>query len=126
MSKSGDYISKKQPKCWVLENVPAWRKQKRFRCGYLRLKNRLAKAEYKILAKNLSTNEHGLPQARVRTYMVGFKKSLKVKKFEFPLPLPWGPLHPMHCLIDAPAMDTEKQSETFQRNLRTVVSLSKD
>lgn len=123
MSKSGDYIIAKRPKVWLLENVPAWRKQKRFRAGYLGLKKRLEKAGYKIFTQDLRTNEHGLPQARVRTYMVGFKRSLKVKKFQFPSPLPWGHLHPMDCLVDAPEMDTANQSATFQRNLRTVISI---
>lgn len=121
MRKSGEYIHLKQPRAFVLENVPAWRKQRRYRPGYLKFKGALVKSGYSIFTKDLKTSDHGLPQARVRTYMVGFKTNLNVKNFDFPEPLPWGALHPTHFLLDDVTVEEQNQcrSETFTRNLRT-------
>ena len=122
MDKSGQYIQAKVPTTFVLENVSAWRKQRCNRPGYLKFKAALQKAGYDIFTKDMKTSDHGLPQARVRTYMVGFRRSLRVKKFEFPEPLAWGCLHPMHCLLDDAPVDGNQKtpSKTFARNLRTV------
>ena len=124
MKKSGDYIAKKLPKTFVIENVKAWRRQERYRAGYMKFKKGLMQAGYTIFTKDMKTSEHGLPQARVRTYMVGFRRSLKVKKFQFPEPLAWKPLHPMHLLLDAATVEEQNQpkSKTFERNLRTNVA----
>ena len=124
MDKSSRYIQRRLPPVFVLENVSAWRKQRRYRPGYLKFKAALQMAGYDIFTKDMKTSDHGLPQARVRTYMVGFRRSLKVKKFEFPEPLAWGCLHPMHCLLDDASIDGNQNtsSNTFTRNLRTAFS----
>lgn len=122
MLSSVDYITAYTPAAFVLENVPALRTSKRTRKGYLKIKKDLKLNGYRVFTKNMRTSEHGLPQNRLRLYMVGFHitcvKSFKKFKYKFPAPLKHAPLHPRHLMSPKQSRPATQPSKTFRRNLK--------
>lgn len=46
--------------------------------------NEISNKKYKVFWKVLNSKDYGVPHSRERVYIVGFKKELKVKNFEWP------------------------------------------
>ena len=72
-----------KPKIILLENVKNFEKHDNGKT-LERVKKELDKIGYYVFYKVLCSSDYGVPQARKRIYIVAFKKSLKIKNFEFP------------------------------------------
>jgi len=82
-----DYIEKKTPKVFLLENVSGLVKINHgeyFRAIVQALE---ALGTYNIYHELLDTKDHGVPQSRRRIYFVGIKKSCDDGTFQFPEPV---------------------------------------
>ena len=82
-----DYIKQKTPKAAVLECAPTLMTQKKFEPDRFRFIKQIEDAGYEVHTTLLRTDEHGLPQTRVRFYLVAIKISAKRRQFTWPLPL---------------------------------------
>ena len=72
-----------QPKILFLENVRNFEKHDNGRT--IKTVNKtLDEIGYDVFYKVLDANHYGVPQSRKRIYIVGFRKDLKIKDFEFP------------------------------------------
>mmetsp|Transcript_56207 Transcript_56207/g.174313 ORF Transcript_56207/g.174313 Transcript_56207/m.174313 type:complete len:372 (-) Transcript_56207:526-1641(-) len=83
-----DYIEKKSPKVFILENVSGLIKingGEYFRAIVQALE---ALGTYNVHTKILDTKENGVPQSRRRVYFVGIKRSVDDGTFAFPEPVP--------------------------------------
>lgn len=80
-------IKEKKPKMFLLENVKNFATHDNGRTLSLILKT-LKELDYDVFYKVLRSSDFGVPQARERVYIVGFKKIMKVTEFEYPEPLP--------------------------------------
>jgi DNA (cytosine-5)-methyltransferase 1 len=78
-------VEEKQPYCFVAENVK----------GLITLGNGkifeaivedFSNKGYVVFYKLLNASDYAVPQDRQRVILVGFKKSLKINRFEFPKP----------------------------------------
>ena len=127
MDHSVGFIKSGLPKFFVMENVPSWRRDKRFRSNYLHVKKQLQQAGYRLYIQSLCTAEHGLPQHRLRTYVVGIRKTVKLRRaFGFPRKLKRAPLHPRKFLGPASLEMPEKQTKTFKRNFKKAMQGCKE
>lgn len=73
-----------KPKIILLENVKNFEKHDNGKT-LERVKKELDKIGYYVFHKILCASDYGVPQARKRIYIVAFKKSLRIKNFEFPI-----------------------------------------
>ena len=78
-------IRAKKPKMFLLENVKNFAKHDGGKTLEVIL-NTLKDLGYSVFYEVLNSSDYGLPQARERVYIVGFKKNLK--NFDFPAKLP--------------------------------------
>ena len=78
------YITTRQPRCFLLENVDTLKT--RFEEVYADLVGQLRGAGYTIRDKILNTAEHGVPHHRRRVYIAGIRNQfvLKERRFGFP------------------------------------------
>jgi len=83
-----DYLEKRKPRVFVLENVSGLVKIKKGE--YLRaiLKSLENLGVYNLYSQVLDTKEHGVPHSRRRIYIVGIKKRADDGSFNFPEPVP--------------------------------------
>lgn len=85
-----DYIQRKRPKAFILENVSSLighDKNKTF-LHILRCLNSIGRGAYDVQWQKLNTSDHGVPQNRVRVYIVGLRKDCLRVPFSFPETLP--------------------------------------
>ena len=87
LAKCLDTIVQSQPKAFILENAAVLMTQKKFRSILDDIVDRLQKANYEVQCKLMSTDSHGLPQSRERTYIVGIRHVFRRHKFHFPIAL---------------------------------------
>ena len=85
--KAIDYITKRTPKAVVLECAPTLLTQKKFEANRRQFVNMIESAGYEVFITNIRTDEHGLPQTRVRFYLVAIKLTAKRRTFTWPTPL---------------------------------------
>ncbi len=76
-------IKAKQPKAFLLENVPGLVTHNRGKTLSVILET-LQELHYNVSFKVLNSADFGVPQERKRLYFVGFRGNLKVKDFQFP------------------------------------------
>lgn len=74
-----------KPKVLLLENVKNFVKHDEGKTLKI-LEETLREVGYNIFYKVLRSSDYGVPQARERVYIVGFRKDLKVRDFAFPEP----------------------------------------
>ncbi len=77
-------IKEKQPKAFLLENVPGLISHNEGKTLEIILDVLRKELKYDVSIKILNSADFGVPQERKRLYFVGFRKELGVKKFEFP------------------------------------------
>ena len=82
-----DYITKRTPKAVVLECAPTLLTQKKFEANRRQFVNMIESAGYEVFVTLIRTDEHGLPQTRVRFYLVAIKLTAKRRTFTWPTPL---------------------------------------
>ena len=106
-----DFIAASQPKVFILENVKGmvtWRKGAFFLELMARLRD-IGGGRYVVNHEVLSTHRYGVPQRRMRLYIVGIRSDLTSAPFAFPLPVASIPLTdlllPAH--LDSEASPTE-------------------
>lgn len=79
-----DFVQAFQPKAFLVENVSGlfWKKHE----SYLKKFRRLAsKNGYKILfCDTLNAKDYGVPQHRKRAFILGIRKDLNIRDFDFP------------------------------------------
>lgn len=78
-------IKDKQPKAFMLENVPGLLTHDRGNTFTI-IKNTLKELGYTVDYKVLNSAEFGVPQQRKRIYIVGFRKDLVGDNFQFEYP----------------------------------------
>ena len=72
-------VQKSKPKCFVLENVKALAKLKKFESIRQELYKRADDLGYVADFFLLNAKDYGVPQSRERVFFIGFKKSLRCK-----------------------------------------------
>ena len=88
------YIKTKLPKAAVLECAPTLLQHKKFEESRRQFVRMIENEGYEVHVNLMRTDEHGLPQTRVRFYLVAIKTSAKRRTFTWPAPLPTTiPLH---------------------------------
>ena len=92
------YVAAQHPCAFVFENVSniEAKKFEAFRSrflGLLRGIRRAGKKAYRVETCVLNAKDHGVPQSRKRWYVVGLRKDLLRRKFEWPSPTPTPPLN---------------------------------
>ena len=79
---------------------------------------------YNVKVKVVDSQDHGVPQSRLRLYIVGILNNMQAHEFEFPEPLPRVSLStfldPLQC---APSMGDlpPKKSATARGNVQAVL-----
>lgn len=79
-------IKAKQPKAFLLENVPGLVSHNDGETLEIILDTLKKELNYDVFIKVLNSADYKVPQERKRLYFVGFRKDLKVTEFEFPKP----------------------------------------
>ena len=115
-------IREKNPKMFLLENVKNFAKHDEGRTLQIIL-DTLDELEYKVYCKVLRSSDYGIPQARERIYIVGFKKSLNIKNFEYPEPVAEEELKVVKDIIDE---DTPVDAKIIEREIIFTNNLQKD
>lgn len=87
-------LNKVRPKAFIFENVKGLA-DPRNREALEYILNRIAQAGYYAKPCVLNAHDYGVPQTRVRIYIVGFREKKFFNKFCIPEPLPYKP-----CLRD--------------------------
>ena len=79
------YIQEKQPKCFILETVPAW-VQKRHMKAFTHMLSLLRKPGYLVAWRVLNCVHFGLPQNRPQLFIIGFHKETcpHARRFRWP------------------------------------------
>ncbi len=75
-----------QPEILFLENVKNFVKHDNGKTMKV-VQDTLDEIGYDNFAKILKSSDYGVPQARERVYIIGFRKDLKIKNFKFPSPI---------------------------------------
>lgn len=84
------FIREKKPQFFVAENVSGML-SKRHTEAVEGIKKAFEEIGYNLYVKMLNANDYNVPQERERVFFIGFKKELKLEKFEFPKPLIYKP-----------------------------------
>ncbi len=74
-----------KPEILFLENVKNFAKHDNGRTLAVVL-SALDKVGYNVFHKTLNASHYGVPQSRERIYIIGFRKDLEIKDFQFPKP----------------------------------------
>ena len=84
-----DFLQKKNPKIFVLENVKGLISHDKGKTMKTILSMCEDLGKYNIYHKVLNTLDYGVPQNRERIYIIGIRKDIpKSSEFEFPVPFP--------------------------------------
>jgi len=79
-------VKHKKPKVVFLENVKNLLKHDNERT-FNTILQKLEELNYQVFFKLLRSSDFGVPQARERVYIVGFRNDLNIKSFKFPKPI---------------------------------------
>ena len=79
-------VKQKKPKVVFLENVKNLLKHDNERT-FNTILQKLEELNYQVFFKLLRSSDFGVPQARERVYIVGFRNDLNIKSFKFPEPI---------------------------------------
>lgn len=79
-----DLIIQHQPDFFIFENVKGLYRTKKHREFFEYLKKKLQYHGYLMTENLLNSLEYGVPQQRERILLIGFKKNVLQKKFDFP------------------------------------------
>jgi DNA-cytosine methyltransferase len=85
------YIAAQRPKAFVCENSHRLL-SKKFAKEWHTVKKELRLLGYCLKYKIINTKNHGIPQSRPRTYVVGVKRDIMKEKFRFPRSIPAEPV----------------------------------
>ena len=77
-------VERVQPKAFVMENVKALAKNKRWAGTIADIRKKAEEIGYKTYLKVLNSSDYGVPQARERMFLVGFKD--RSVEYEYPEP----------------------------------------
>ena len=77
------FVSKIKPRVLLIENVKGLLKHDKGRT-FMIIKNEIEKNGYHFIYKILNANEYGVPQKRIRIFILGFKNKKDLKKFTWP------------------------------------------
>ena len=83
-----DYIRRKKPKVFILENVPGLVHRQHGKYHREVMKELRDLGIYNVRDRILDTKENGIPHSRRRWYCVGILKSIDDGSFEFPSNIP--------------------------------------
>ena len=100
------YIKTKLPKGVVLECAPTLLQHRKFEESRRQFVRMIEDEGYEVHVNLMRTDEHGLPQTRVRFYLVGIKTSAKRRAFTWPAPL--QTTIPLHKIIKGNKVTTLK------------------
>lgn len=76
-------IKKMHPKVFIYENVPGLKTHDKGNT-WKRIKEIFDELDYDIFDAELNASDYGLPQNRLRVFVIGFKKDLGIKEYAFP------------------------------------------
>lgn len=103
-------VERVQPQAFVMENVKALAQNKRWAGTISDIRNKAEEIGYKTYLKVLNSSNYGVPQARERMFLVGFKN--KDVNFEYPEPTVEYPLSVADALHSLPAIGTPGNDQT--------------
>ena len=95
-------VERVQPKAFVMENVKALAENKRWAGTISDIHKKAEEIGYKTYLKVLNSSNYGVPQARERMFLVGFRDS--EIEFEYPEPTVKKPLTVADALHSLPAI----------------------
>jgi len=87
-----DYIDKKRPKIFLLENVRGLQSINKGSYFQAIMESLEKLGNYNITVDLMDTKKHGIPHHRVRTYIVGIRGDVDKGTFAFPEPIPCPPI----------------------------------
>lgn len=93
-----DYIKKRKPKYFILENVKGLMAHKAGETWKVIQSLLEELTDYEVSHKLLNTKDYGIPQNRERLFIVGIRKDIQTSPFVFPSPIPF--LYDIHDYID--------------------------
>ena len=104
-----DYIAEQRPKCFICENSHRLL-SKKFAEVWSAILTKLKRLRYSLSHRVINTKDHGIPQSRPRTYLVGVRRDIKVAKFRFPDAIP---AEPVDLFLD----DNDKLTKSCRRQV---------
>ena len=126
-----EYINKKRPKVFVLENVKGitslgngrylkaiMRSLRAIRSPVGDVRGELTETScqaYRLEHRILNTKDHGIPQDRPRWYCVGIRKDVEGDSFEFPTPILCPPID---LFLDKTVPKESPKEGTMQKNIK--------
>lgn len=103
-------VERVQPQAFVMENVKALAENKRWAGTISDIRKKAEEIGYETHLKVLNSSNYGVPQARERMFLVGFKD--KDVDFEYPEPTVEQPLTVADALRSLPAIGTLGNDQT--------------
>jgi DNA (cytosine-5)-methyltransferase 1 len=107
----------KNLKYFILENVKGLTNHEKGNSLKIIL-NELDRVGYKVFHKVLNSIDYGVPQMRERIYLVGIRKDLVPKNFEFNFPEPQSKVDVKHYLIDPRESEFKENKVVYATFLR--------
>ena len=110
-----DYVASKRPRVAIFENVGGLKSH--FASEFLDILTILEKANYHVSWDLMNALDNGLPQQRLRVYIVAIARESLKHEFTFPKRLKTTP--PVEKFLDNNAWHQQYQSQVAKRNLTT-------
>lgn len=102
-------VERVQPKAFVMENVKALAENKRWAGTIADIRKKAEEIGYKTNLKVLNSSDYGVPQARERMFLVGFKE--EGIEYEYPEPTTSTPVTVAEALHKLPPIGTPGNDE---------------
>lgn len=103
-------VERVQPRAFVMENVKALAENKRWAGTISDIRKKAEEIGYKTYLKVLNSSNYGVPQARERMFLIGFKE--QDIDFEYPLPTVKQPLTVADALNSLPPIGNPGNDQT--------------
>jgi len=121
-------LKQSKPKCFIFENVKGLNDPRNAEALQYILK-RIHEAGYYAKPFTLDSSDYGIPQSRVRVYIIGFQKKEHFDNFTLPKKI--FPKPKLYQFLDLPKMEqasltTERQTELFGEVLPVVHKRGRD
>lgn len=103
-------VERVEPKAFVMENVKALARNKRWAGTIADIRNQAEKIGYKTYLEVLNSADYGVPQTRERMFLVGFRDSSI--EYEYPMPTVREHIGVAQALRSLPAMGQPGNDQT--------------
>ena len=122
-----EHIRLHSPRAYILENVAALVRCKKFEATYKHITRALKELPYHVCVSVLNTADHGVPQNRERVFFCGIRNDCLCGDFKFPEPVECVPLKAFLSTHKADFKRTDLPfTKTHLRNLTKCVQEALD